>query len=372
MRVVQLLTQSVGGPVDHAVDVAGELARQGHESHLIGPVDRAGPTGSRLRRDGVTLHEVACTSLRDVHGARRVAEVVRGLSPDVVHCQDRRAGLVGRGVASRAGLPTVYTLHGVPDSFSHLVAGNLRAADPAPAVRVLNQVAEGLLARTPRSALVTPCEAVADYARRHLRVPEGRVHAVHNGVGPSWLGHEPDPTSEIGGLHVVWLGVLAPVKRVPQLVEAVAAVPGCRLTLIGDGPERGRVEAAVRAAGADSRVELRGFDPDPAPTLATADVLVLPSAAEACPMAVLQGMALGLPVVASRVGGVAEVVRDGIDGLLVDAGDDEALREALVLLRDQSELRHCMGVSAARRIREDFTLERCTDALVRVYREVAA
>lgn len=379
MRIVQLITQSAGGPVDHAVDLAAELARQGHQSHLVGPVRAGDPLARRLEQAGAHWHHAECSSARDLAGLRDVRRTVASIAPDVVHCQDRRAGLLGRGPGTPVRQATVYTLHGVPDAFSHLVRGNLRAAEGSRRTQTTNMVAESLLARAPRSRLVTVCDALADYARDHLRVPADRVRAVHNGLGPEWLdrdrfvsGTTPVRAGTDDGLTVAWLGLFAPVKRVPALVEAVADVPGLRLRLVGDGPERPAVEDAVARAGADDRVELLGFRSDPAPLVADADVFALTSAAEACPIALLQAMALGRPVVASRVGGVPEIVRDGVDGLLVTPGDDDALRAALRRLRDEPELRHRLGAAAADRVRDRFTMQRCADRLLDVYREVAA
>lgn len=374
MRVVQLLTQSRGGPVDHAVDVAGELVRLGHESHLLGP---AGPHLDRARDQGVQVAQVDVRSKHDLTGARAVDGALTRLRPDVVHLQDRRAGLVGRAVALRRGLPSVYTLHGVPDPLAGLVPGNHdflglpRSATRR--ARLDNLTLERLLARVRGSAVITPCEALAGYARTHVGIPAARVRAVHNGVPATWLepGRETSDMRRPGRVTALWLGVMQPVKRVPELVAAAAGVEGLDLVLVGDGPERGRVEAAVAAAGAGDRIRLLGYRDDPAPLVRTADLLVLPSAAEACPMVVLQAMACGIPVVASRAGGIPELIRDGVDGRLVATADDTALRAALAELAADPALRERLGAAARDRVAESFTVRRCTEGLVAAYTEVA-
>lgn len=372
MRIVQLITQATGGPVDHAVDLAAELVRQGHESHLVGPVEPGGALADRLDAGGVRWHGATCEGVRDVAGLRAVRSTIEAVDADVLHCQDRRAGLIGRGPGRPHRQGTVYTLHGVPDTFSHLVRGNLRAADGRRATQVVNMTAESALARVSRSRLVTVCDALADYARFHLRVPADRVRTVHNGLGPHWTQRRHSPAPGSDELVVAWLGLFAPVKRVPSLVDVVAATPGVSLRLVGDGPERPAVEEAVRRGDVADRVQLVGFQPSPAEHLVDVDAFVLPSAAEACPIALLQAMALGLPVVASRVGGIPEIVRDGVDGLLVTPGDDAALGSALARLRDDEVLRRRLGTSAAERVRDRFTLAGCAERLVRVYEEVAS
>nr|WP_278260002.1 glycosyltransferase family 4 protein [Nocardioides convexus] len=165
---------------------------------------------------------------------------------------------------------------------------------------------------------------------------------------------------------------MEPVKRVPDLVAATARLPQVRLTLVGDGPERERVEAAVAAAGSAERVSFAGFQADPAPYLRAADVFVLCSAAEACPMALLQAMACGTPVVATRVGGVPEIVRHGVDGFLVDPGQPEQIRSALGWLAADLPLRRAMSVSARRRVLERFGAERMVEDLLGVYARTTA
>lgn len=375
MRVVQLITQARGGPVDHAVDVAVELARTGHESHLVGP---PGDHLTTAARGGAVTHAVEVRSKTDLRGTSAVAGVLDRVRPDVVHLQDRRAGLVGRALTARRSLASVYTLHGVPDQLAGLVPGNLEMARPRRRDRLTYLTLERLLATTPRSAVVAPCEALSDYLRDHVGVGPDRVHTVHNGVGAGWVRdagpHDRLAAAGSGPAPVrgMWLGVMQPVKRVPDLVRALARVPGAELELVGDGPERGRIEAEVASNGVTDRVRFAGYRDDPAPYLRGADVFVLPSAAEACPMALLQAMASGVPVIASRVGGVPEIVRDGVDGLLVAPGSVDDLADALRRVSADAALRRRLGVAARARVGERFRIERTVDTLLDVYQRVAA
>ncbi|GAA3824136.1 glycosyltransferase family 4 protein [Nocardioides panacisoli] len=367
MRVLQLVTQDRGGPVDHAAEVAAELARLGHDSHLVGP---PGAYLAHAARLGVSTHPAAMNGKGDVAGARAVAAVVAAVRPDVVHLQDRRAGLVGRVLATGRRIPSVYTLHGVPDELAPLVSGNLAIAPGRIRHRWAYLFLERLLARAPRSVVVTPCAALAVYARDHVRIPGDRVRAVPNGVGPAWLATGP-ARPEHPHPRATWLGVMQPVKRVPELVRAAARVPGLQLQLVGDGPERGLVEQAVAATGTGRTVRLAGYRSDPAPYLRDTDMFVLPSAAEACPMAMLQAMACGVPVIASRVGGVPEIVRSGVDGLLVDPGADDQLVAALALLAEDVRLRQRLGDAGRARVASHFGIEHTVRSLLTIYEELA-
>src|SRR5699024_7357670 len=115
------------------------------------------------------------------------------------------------------------------------------------------------------------------------------------------------------------------------------------LTLIGDGPERENAEKAVRRYNMERVTTITGFHADPVAHLVDASMFALASGAEACPMALLKAMACGLPVVATRVGGVPEIVRHDIDGVLVEPGDVQGLAKAMQRLSNDPALRTRLG-----------------------------
>jgi glycosyltransferase involved in cell wall biosynthesis len=133
------------------------------------------------------------------------------------------------------------------------------------------------------------------------------------------------------GPTAVFVGRLVLQKNLPLLVEAVAEVPGFRVVVVGDGPEHAALEAAVTARGLEDRVRLVPAVPRAAAMrwMKAADVTVLPSSWENHPHAVVESLTVGTPVVATAVGGVPEIVTDGVDGLLTPDGDAAALADAL-------------------------------------------
>lgn len=365
MRIVQLLTQSTGGPVDHATEVAVALAARGHDSHVIGPEN---PRTAAARSAGVTWHALEVAHKRDIAGAVAVARRLIDLRPEVVHLQDRRAGWLGRLIApAMRRSVAIYTLHGVPDGLSDLVAGNVRAAPRRRRDTWYYLRGERWVARWSGSEVVVPSAAVARFARDHIRLPDQRVHVVANGIDALRFSPPEVPAAVGPELVVVWLGLLVHVKRVELLLEAVSRVGGLRLVVAGDGPLRARVERAVDRLRLTGRVDLLGAVRDVPGLFARAELFVLSSAAENCPLSLLQAMACGLPVVATSVGGVPEVVRDGVDGLLVPADDVEALAEALRRLVADPDRRRRMGLAARVRIEDGYTIETCVDGLERIY-----
>jgi len=242
------------------------------------------------------------------------------------------------------------------------VPGNLAAAPPRRRDRLYYLTLERWLARVARGRVVAPSDALARYLVDHVRVPTSMVDVVRNGVDVARF----QPGAGSGSrLRVAWLGLMVPVKRLDVLLAALERVPDVTAVLVGDGPLRGEVEAA--AARCADRIELPGFVDDPAAVLAGADAFVLPSAAENCPLSLLQAMATALPVVASRVGGIPEVVIDGENGLLVPPGEVAPLVDALRRLADDTALRARLGAAARATIEHGFDLDSCVDGLLAVY-----
>jgi glycosyltransferase involved in cell wall biosynthesis len=173
-----------------------------------------------------------------------------------------------------------------------------------------------------------------------------RLHIVRCGILPERYG---TAAREGYGQRVLFIGRLDAVKGVPVLLEAFAALraqaPGARLTLVGDGPHRAALEA--QAASLGGAVRFTGYltQEAVAAELAAHDVLVLPSFAEGVPVVLMEAMASRLPVIATRVGGVAELVEDGVNGFLVPPGDAATLAERLGRLIADPELCRRMGLA---------------------------
>ncbi len=379
-----MLTQSGGGPVDHAVEVAVGLAGRGIDSHVVAPPDVRRRVGGSA---GLTWHDQEATSKRDLAGLAGLARLLRSLAPDVLHLQDRRAGWVGRGLArSLPRTAVVYTLHGVADGLSDHVAGNLLADRRRRRDRMYYLHGERWITRWGRARVVSPSRAVADFAVHHVGLDPSRVDVVPNGVDADRFRPGPQAPSPASSQtssrapsgtgarpSLVWLGGLVPVKRADVLVEAVALMrEDVEVLVAGDGELAPEVRALVAARLPESvreqrTVTLLGHVTDPAPLLQRADGFVLTSAAESCPMALLQAMATGLPAVATAVGGVPEVWGPVAPDLLCPPGDPRALAAALDTLVADPALRADLGARARARVLSTYTTEHCLEGLLRTY-----
>jgi len=206
------------------------------------------------------------------------------------------------------------------------------------------------------------------------------IELVENGVDLSLFRQPPEPCPARARPRFVHVGRLIPLKVVDLLLRAVALAATAidlELHVIGDGPERPRLERLARELALDDRVVFRGFLPQSqcAAALADADGLVLPSLHECGGAVVLEAMAMSLPIIAARWGGPADYVDDDC-GVLVEPRAPESfvhgLRDALIRLAGDPELRRRMGAAGRARVEREFAWERKIDRILEIYREVGA
>ncbi len=225
--------------------------------------------------------------------------------------------------------------------------------------------------------------ALSDRARAELLargVPGERILSLPNGVDLDV--YRPATGDERRGLRErlgmdpdrfvgTFVGRLHPVKDVDTLLAAAARVPDLTLLVVGHGPERGRLEAEARRLGIEGRVSFRGESAEVAELLRASDAFLLSSHGEGMSNALLEGMACGLPCLASRsVGGAAELLGEGRGGLLPD-GDVAAWAAAIQGLIDEPGLRRQAGTAAADFVAAELSLAAAADRLVRAYATVA-
>ena len=365
MRVVYVISLRRGGPLSHVRDLAPRVAGSGLDVRVVCADEEVAGT---FRSLGV---EAIASPLRhklDLLGAARVRHVLR--DADVVHTHDRRTGLLARPQARLAGISSVHTLHGIPDEIFGAVG---REDDPLPPPAGVSRLqlawlehglvrAEALLARL--STTVVPSHALARYLVRH-GFPERRLRVIPNGIVPGRA--EPPPAHD--PFTIGTAALLTPRKAVDVLLDACTRVGSpLRLEIFGDGEERERLER--HAARLDLDVHFHGYVTDLRARLETLDAFVLPTRAENMPVAILEAMATALPVVATRVGGIPEVVLDGETGVLVEPDDPDALAAAIRELARDPERRAELGRAGRRRVAEQFHADGVAQAMVRLYEEL--
>ena len=372
---------NVGGAAAQVLQLAAEQQLRGHEVLVLhGRVPEgeesmaylAAELGVPERYIGTLQRPLAPT--RDAAAVRTIRRELRSFRPDVLHTHAAKAGATGRIAALVAGSARppvrVHTFHG------HVLSGYFGERRE----RAFTLV-ERVLART-TSALVAVSAEVRDelaalgVARRErfVVIPYGFDFARLEGGDGGRI------RAELGireaAFVVGYAGRLTAIKRPHDLVRVVAALAeggvDAVLCAIGDGELRPEVERLAAQLGVGDRVLLQGYRQDLADWYAAFDALLLTSANEGTPVAVIEALATGTPVVATRVGGTPAVVEDGETGFLAAPGDVAALAAALRRLAGDPGLRERLGRRGAERMRKRFATERMADDVERLYRSLGA
>jgi glycosyltransferase involved in cell wall biosynthesis len=385
IRILRVIARlNMGGPALHVAYLSAGLRNRGYETTLVaGSVSAGEQSMSYVAEE----HDVVVTLIphlhreispvRDLLATFRLARMIREQRPHILHTHTAKAGAIGRLAAALAGRArppiVVHTFHG------HVLRGYfgpIRTAIFRTLERVLARVADTLIAVSPevRDDLVAlkvarpekftvirlgieldERVAVAEQARRRTR----RIMGV------------PDHRFLVG-----WIGRMTGVKRGADVLRAFRLLRDgevdATLCMVGDGPEREELERLAGDLGLMRNCLFAGYQEDVAPFFAAFDAFVLPSGNEGTPVTAIEALASGCPVVATRVGGVPDVVRDGVDGLLVEPGDREALADALARLAADPELRRRMGEAGRERVLPRYAVERLIDDVDGLYRRLLA
>lgn len=254
--------------------------------------------------------------------------------------------------------------------FKKKVIIKVGATGPISDFRMMKNLFGGgfLLRQTPRAdRLICVCSQSAGEALQAGFLPE-QVLQIPNGVDSSYF--KPLPRAE-GPLTVVFVGRLDRMKGVQVLLEAFKQLSdagvAAHLAIIGDGPDREKLTKLARDTGRADSIRFCGETADIRPHLQQATLFVLPSFSEGLSNVLLEAMACGLPVVATRVGGTVDLVQDGVNGILVEPDNAGQLYQAMKKILQNKDLAKALGVQARKTAVEKFSLESVTEQYVSLY-----
>ena len=385
VRVLRVIARlNMGGPALHVAYLTAGLAERGYETTLVaGSLARGEDSmafvADELGIDVERLEELhrEISPFRDAVAIVRLARLIRRLRPHILHTHTAKAGAVGRLAALLAGDArppiVVHTFHGhvLRGYFDPLRTAGFRLLERWLATKTTALVAVSPQVRDDLVALgVAPRERFV-VVRLGIEL-EQRVAAEQDGRGESRrvLGIGPDRFA------VGWIGRMTGVKRTEDVLRAFRrlrdrGVDAC-LCMIGDGPDRPAVERRAHELGVMRDTLFLGYQEEVAPFYAAFDAMILPSINEGTPVSAIEALAAGRPVVATRVGGVPDVVREGEDGFLVEAGDVDALAERLARLAADPELRERLGAAGRARVIPRYSVARLVDDIDLLYRSLLA
>ena len=385
IRVLRVIARlNMGGPALHVAYLTEGLAPKGYDTTLVAGTVSIGEQSMAYVAEGLGVQVVTIPHLhreispiQDLLATFRLARMMRETRPTILHTHTAKAGAVGRTAALIAGRGrpaiVVHTFHG------HVLRGYFGRF-----WTFVFRMLERILART-TDALVAVSPEVRDELVALKVAPASKFHVIRLGIELESRLAEPEEaraeTRRVMGVRdnrflVGWTGRMTGVKRTDVVLEGFALLrrSGVRATLcmVGDGPDRPKIEELASELGIVRDVLFTGYQEDVGPFFAAFDAFVLPSANEGTPVTAIEALAAGRPVVATRVGGVPDVVRDGEDGILIDPGSPEQLADALARLAGDPELRARMGDSGRSRMIGRYAVSRLVDDVDALYRELLA
>jgi glycosyltransferase involved in cell wall biosynthesis len=361
LGVLYLLeTGGPGGAERMLVDLAGNI---GPEWQATVGVMKAGWLRSQATAAGIRCVMIDRHGLGDLGVLEYLVDTIDRHEIAVIHAHEFYMSAIGALVSRMTGIPLVVTIHGksyYPDRRRRRVACRMMAASAA--------------------AVVTVSEDLRRFFCATTRTPLDRVRVVYNGIdvrGSGEAGRRPGELLDAAGIPrpariVGAVGSLYTVKGHLDLIRATPAIlkqhPTTHVLILGRGPQHDALVAEATRLGIRERIHLPGHRDDVKDWLAAMDVFTMPSLSEGLPLSLLEAMAAGLPPVVTEVGGMAEVVRDGETGFLVQPGNVTALADRISFLLGNPSLAAKMGTAARDRIRDRFTADRMAAEYRDVYR----
>ena len=351
----------IGGSERHLLTLLPALSERDVEVRFVG-LDVSGQASDPFYRElaarGVPAVRLPSRGDVDPLLALRLPRLLRRLRPDVVHTHLVHADVYGALATVGSPFALVSTKHN-DDPFR---AGPFRLVERALARRA--------------DAVVAITDSVRRFAIDNIGLPAAKIATIHYGLDeppPPWNGDVADAPS---GRMLLGVGRLVEQKGYDTLVRALPAIraahPDVVLVVVGEGPLRRELMRLAADLGVADALHLPGRSGDVAAWMRRAEVFVHPSRWEGFGLVVLEAMLLGLPIVATRVSALPELIEHPVSGILVEPGNDATLAAAAIELLGDASRRTTLGAAAQQRARTAFSVARMADATVALYRRVAA
>lgn len=363
-KVLLAITKSNwGGAQRYVFDLATHLPKD--EFNVVVAHGGNGVMAEKLRAAGIRTIEIPelerdVNTLADISSFKSILRVFRVEKPDVLHLNSSKMGFLGALAGRCAGIPRiVFTAHGWPFNED-------RPFLQRTVLRLLAHITVLFAHRT-----IAVSDAVA-YALGQ------RMTVVRNGVAMGTYMQRSEARAALvpqSNVNEFWFGTIAELHQVKGLSFAIgefrkhaALYPSARYVIIGEGDERKRLEAQIQASGYADRIHLCGFYADASQYLKAFDAFILPSLSEGLSYSLLEAGAARTPVIATRVGGIPEIIENGKSGVLVPTRDSPALATAMELVQNDAPYRESLASALQTRVTHQFSLEGMVKKTLAQYR----
>jgi len=381
IKIVHVMEAVIGGTQRHLLDLALGLSPNRFEQHLVVSLERSPQFAEHildLEARGVSIDVLpmqrAIAPLADHQALIKLVQILKELQPDIVHGHSAKGGFLARLAAARAGIPhTIYTPHIFPFQMRisllrrwlYLALERYAASLTDFIIAVSNSERQAAIRAglTPRAEVVLIANGID--AANYGRLPNHTRQRVRRDLGVT------DNTVLIGAV-----GDLRPQKGYDILLKATALLAESgrtvRVVIAGEGSLRHRLERMIASLGLSETVELLGECPDVPRLLGALDLFVMPSLYEGCPYALVEAMAAGVPVVATAVPGIIDIIEAGETGSLATPSVPASIAEQLANALDDYEKSQEMAARARRVVEDQYDRERMLNQTAQLYQRCGA
>lgn len=360
MKIAYVIThlEPVGGAQIHLLDLACSLRDSGNEVCIFAGGDVCGHDMARARGLQVCPLRWLTRPINPYSDIRALSELrrcIRNYGPDLVHAHSSKAGILARYAAFFEGLPSIFTAHGW--AFTEGV-GRLRYWIALLMEKMVAQIS---------SRIITVSSYDRSLALTHKIGSEEKVVCIHNGIPD--VDASLHSTPSLSPPRIVMVARFQEPKRPELLIEALSRLKhkAWVAEIVGDGPSWQSAHEKVVSLGLEDRILLPGYRSDVAAVLSKAQIFVLLSCWEGLPLSVLEAMRAGLPVIASDVGGISEMIGEEEAGYLIADNNMDLLCEKLACLLNNPDLRERYGAAAREKYRKSFSFDDMIKATCSLY-----
>jgi glycosyltransferase involved in cell wall biosynthesis len=365
LRVIHLISGDLwAGAEAMALNLLSHL-KDYIDLDLVVIVLNEGRLAENFREVGMTVHVIDEKQLSFWEIVRRTRSILRTYPPNLIHSHRYKENILATLAAGfSSDIKLIATQHGLPE---------LASESSTLANRIISKANFQLLSRYFTRTVAVSTDVKNALVKQHA-FSEERVESIHNGIKiPAVVSPRPKSGTCVIGSS----GRLFPVKDYPLMVEIAAAVAATKgeevhFQLAGEGPERPVLEAMIQRYKLQDSFIMNGHQDDMDTFYRGIDIYLNTSIHEGIPMTILEALARGIPVIAPAVGGICEIITDGVEGFLIESRNPEAFAGKCLLLRKDKELRERMSKAARARAESAFSAEKMAENYCHLYRRAVS